>query len=125
MHFVSGMLAKKSRVMHLLLLQNMRYNLEILMKSENQFLLSYLCAETIWKVIYCNSYHSYILQHLWKKQIGKKKWSKPKRKKPRNLKIHASSVTIHISSKESRIFFLFGARSTVHLSEDIGYYRFQ
>lgn len=51
---------KKSRVMYLLLLQNMRYNLEILMKSENQFLLSYLCAETIWKVICCSSNHSYI-----------------------------------------------------------------
>lgn len=54
---------KKSRVMHLLLLQNMRYNLEILMKSGNQFLLSYLCAETIWKVICYRSNHSHILQH--------------------------------------------------------------
>lgn len=61
----------------------MCYNLEILMKSENQFLLSYLCAEAIWKVICCTSHLSSILQDQWKKkksQVVKTKWSKGKKK---------------------------------------------
>lgn len=99
------------------------------MKSENQFLLSYLCAETIWKVICCSSNLSSILQHLWKntqevKQNGQKEKEEEEKKKNRNLKRHAC-VTMHFSSKKSGIFFLFGARSIIYLSKDTGYYLLQ